>query len=109
MKGRYNGCRMTVYGHILPGAVSIARWAARVNSLTKKTKYKIKVLDWYRFHGKNCSLTARHFGIGRVTLYRWLKQFKQYGIVGLNEKSKRPKRLRKPTTSWDIVIKIVQL
>jgi transposase InsO family protein len=44
-----------------------------------------------------------------MTLYRWLKRFKQYGILGLNEESRRPKRLRRPTTSWDTVIKIVQL
>lgn len=109
MKGRYNGCSMTVYGHILPGAASIARWAARVNSLTERAKYKIKVLDWHRAHGENCSLTARHFGIGRMTLYRWIKAFKRYGIIGLNEKSKRPKRLRQPTTPWDTIIRIVQL
>jgi len=64
---------MTVYGHILPGTISIARSAALVNSLSERAKYKIKVLDWYRAHGNNCSLTARHFVIGRMTLYRWLK------------------------------------
>ena len=109
MKGKYNGCRMTVYGTILPGAASIARSAALVNSLSERAKYKIKVLDWYRAHENNCSLTARHFGIGRMTLYRWIKQFKHYGPIGLNEKSRRPKRLRQPTTPWNAVIKIVQL
>ncbi|MBT9165020.1 MAG: hypothetical protein DDT22_01055 [candidate division WS2 bacterium] len=100
---------MTVYGHILPGAASIARSAALVNSLTERAKYKVRVLDWHKAHGNNSSLTARHFGIGRMTLYRWIKRFKRYGVVGLNEESRKPKNLRQPTTPWNIVIRAVQL
>jgi len=109
MKGKYNGCRMTIYGTILPGAATISRSAALVNLLTERAKYKIKILDWHRSHGNNNSLTARHFGISRMTLYRWIKRLKQYGITGLNEESRKPKQLRQPTTSWNTVIKIVQL
>ena len=109
MKGKYNGCRMTIYGTILPGAIAIARSAFLTDKLTERAKYKLKILDWHRFHGKNNSLTARHFGIGRMTLYHWLKKFKQLGIVGLNEESRKPKHLRQPTTSWNTVIRIVQL
>lgn len=109
MKGRYSGCRMTIYGHILPGAASIARSAALVESLTEQAKYRVKILDWHREHGKNSALTARHFGLGRMTLYRWIKRFKHFGVIGLNEESRKPKRLRQPTTSWNTVIRIVQL
>lgn len=109
MKGKYNGCRMTIYGTILPGAASIARSAALVNSLTERAKYKIKILDWRRAHGKNNSLTARHFAISRMTLCRWIRRFKQCGVIGLNEESRKPKRLRQPTTSWNTIIRIVQL
>ena len=100
---------MTIYGTILPGAATISRSAALVNLLTERAKYKIKILDWHRSHGNNNSLTARHFGISRMTLYRWIKRLKQYGITGLNEESRKPKQLRQPTTSWNTVIKIVQL
>lgn len=109
MKGRYSGCRMTVYGSILPGARAIAHSSFLTDKLTERAKYKIKVLDWYKAHGNNTSLTSRHFGIGRITLYRWLKRFKQYGILGLNENSRKPKHLRQPTTSWNVVIRTVQL
>lgn len=44
-----------------------------------------------------------------MTLYRWLKRFKQSGVIGLNEESRKPKRLRQPTTSWNTVIRIVRL
>ncbi len=100
---------MTIYGTILPGAASIARSAALVNSLTERAKYKIKILDWRRAHGNNSALAARHFGLGRMTLYRWIKRFKRSGVTGLNEESRKPKHLRQPTTSWDTLIRIVQL
>ncbi len=100
---------MTIYGAILPGAISIARSAFLTDKLTERAKYKIKILDWHRAHESNNSLTARHFGLGRMTLYRWIKRFKQYGITGLNEESRKPKQLRQPATPWNIVIRIVQL
>ena len=109
MKGKYNGCRMTIYGTILPGAISVAHSALLTGKLTERAKYKIKVLDWHRTHGNNGSLTARHFGIGRMTLYRWIKRFRRCGITGLNEESRRPKHLRQPAVSWDVVFRIVQL
>lgn len=97
------------YGVILPGAASIARWANRVDSLTLKAKQKIKVLDWHRVHRNNVSLTARHFGLTRYTVREWQKRFKEKGIVGLNDKSRRPKHLRRPTTSWNVVTEVVKL
>jgi transposase InsO family protein len=109
MKGKYNGCRMTIYGSIIPGAASIARSAAITSSLTEKAKWKIKVLDWHRARGNNQSLTARHWGIGRMTLYRWLKRFKRCGVIGLNDNSRKPKHFREPTTPWNTVSGIVRL
>ena len=109
MKGRYSGRHMTIYGSILPGAISIARSALLTDKLTERAKFKIKVLDWHKYHNNNISLAARHFGLGRATIQRWLKQLKYYGPVGLNEKSRRPKRTRVPTTSSNTVLRIVQL
>ena len=109
MKGRYSGRHMTVYGSILPGAISIARSVFLTDKLTERAKFKIKVLDWHRKHGDNISLTARHFGLGRMTMHRWLKEIKHYGPIGLNEKSRRPKRVRVPTVSSNVIIRIVRL
>ena len=109
MKGRYSGRRMTVYGAILPGATTLARSAFLAGNLSQRARFKIKVLDWHRAHQSNVSLTARHFGLSRMTLYRWLKQLRDYGPQGLNERSRRPKRVRTPLTSPKIVFRIVQL
>lgn len=109
MKGRYKGCRMMIYGSIVPGMAAIARSSSLMDSLTERAKYRIKVLDWYRTRGKNQSLCARHFGIGRMTLYRWIRRYERYGLAGLNEDSRKPRNVRKPTTSWNIVARTVQL
>ena len=109
MKGKYSGRHMTVYGYTLPGAASIARSSLLAENLTERAKFKIKVLDWHKAHGNNVSLTARHFGLGRATVHRWLKQFKNNGLYGLNEKSTRPKRTRIPVVSSNIVLRIVQI
>jgi len=107
MKGRYAGSYMTIYGHMLPGAIRIANWSARTGCLTEQAKHKLKILDWYRTNGQNISLTGRHFGITRKIVREWLKRLKRDGPVGLNEKSKAPKNRRVPTVSSEIVFRVV--
>ena len=109
MKGKYNGRHMTIYGTLLPGARTIAWSSLLTDKLTDQAKQRLKILDWHKAHGKNSSLTARHFGIGRMTLHRWQTRFKKFGILGLNELSKKPKHTRKPTTTWQIVLRVVEL
>ena len=100
---------MTIYGTLLPGAGAIARSAALEEKLTEQAKHRLKVVGWHRTHKSNASLTARHFGIGRITLIRWLKHFAERGMIGLNERSRKPKRLRQPTTPHPIVARTVAL
>lgn len=109
MKGKYSGRRMTIYGTIIPGARAIAQGAWTTDHLTEEAKHRIKILDWHGAHGGNASLTARHFGIARATLHRWLKRFQRTGMLGLNEYSRKPKRSRQPTTPGQIIMKVVQL
>jgi len=100
---------MTVYGTILPKTSSLARGAYVADNLTERAKHKLKIIDWHKKHGNNSSLTARHFGIGRMTLHRWLKRLDRCGITGLNERSRRPKKVREPSTPWEITSRIVEL
>src|SRR3989338_3580133 len=109
MKGKYNGCRMTIYGTILPGAISIARSAFLTDKLTEWAKYRLKILDWHRTRGTNSSLAARHFGLGRMTLHRWLKRYKKFGVIGLNEYSRKPKNVRRPASTWPVIARVVEL
>ena len=100
---------MTVYGHILPKASSIALWYKRSANLSNKARNRLKIIDWYYSHGENISLTSRHFGIQRSTLRRWKKRLKKEGLVGLNDKSKRPHHLRQPSTLSEIQLMVVKI
>lgn len=109
MKGRYAGRRMTIYGSVIPGAVAIARSAVLEEHLTERARLKLKVIGWHRKNEQNISCTARHFGYTRKAIRNWVKQYKQRGPLGLNEQSRRPKRVREPETSPDTVVRIVKL
>lgn len=98
---------MTTYGSIIPGAARIARWGQRVGTLTPIGKKRLTMIDWHQSHGKNISLTARRFGLMRRTVRRWVRRFQQYGVLGLNDQSRRPKNVRQPTTSWKTVAAVV--
>jgi len=100
---------MTIYGSFLPGAISLARWAAKTENISEKAKQRLKVLDWLRAHDNNVSLTARHFGVTRETIGIWKKKFAKYGMAGLNDQSHRPKTVRTIVTSWLIVSEIVKV
>lgn len=100
---------MTIYGTLLPGARAIANSSVLTDNLTEQAKQRIKILDWHKAHGKNSSLTARHFGIGRMTLFRWQKRVEKFGLLGLNESSKKPNRSRTPVTPWLVVARIIEL
>ena len=99
---------MTIYSSVLPGAISLANWAARTN-ITEKAKQRLKVVDWLRSHKDSLSLTSRHFGLDRKTVRAWRNKFNQIGMLGLEDKSHKPKNLRKPITDWRVVSEIVKV
>lgn len=100
---------MTTYGHIIPGAVRLAAWASRTNNLSIKAKQRLKIIDWLKAHNNNISLTARHFGLNRETVRIWRQRFQRQGLVGLNDRSHRPKHLRKPTTPLNVIVETIKL
>ena len=108
MNGKYSGRHMTIYGYVLPGAARLANWAARTN-ITEKAKHRLRVIDWLRAHGNDVSLTARHFGLDRKTVRSWRDKFNKVGMLALNDKSHRPKNVRRPTTSWQVVAEIIKI
>ena len=61
------------------------------------------------YHCGNISLAARHFGLNRETIRIWKDRFDREGLLGLNDRSHRPKKFRRPTTSWEIVSKVVKI
>ncbi len=49
-------------------------------ALSRDARRRLTMLDWHRAHGGNVSLTARHFGVGRSTVYRWLGRFDRFRL-----------------------------
>jgi transposase InsO family protein len=72
-------------------------------SLTKVARLRLKWMEFYRTHGSNAALTCRHFGIARSCFYKWRQRFQTRGPKGLEDSSRRPKQLRRPTTPTPVV------
>jgi putative transposase len=85
--------------------------------LSKKAKFRLEVLDWYRLKsgqysrsGKpDASLTCRHFGIHRSYFYRWLKRFDNRRLDSLENKTTRPKKKREVDYSRALVEQVREL
>lgn len=69
--------------------------------LSRSARQRLAMVDWHRAHGGNVSLTARHFGVGRPTVYRWLARFDRLRLETLEDRSSAPRRRRRPTWTVD--------
>ena len=106
MRGRYAGVSMSIYGAILPGAARLARLPAEPS---EEARRRFKVVQWCQEHDRRVRLTARHFGFSPDTISRWLRVFAAEGVVGLEPRSRRPKRVRQPTTPTEVIVRIQAL
>ena len=104
MRGRYNGCTMSVYSRI-PGANRLTS----IPVLSKKARQRLKWFDYYNSHKQNARLTCRYFGISPQTFYRWKKRYNPKHIESLEDRSHRPKHLRQPTYSVELVKAVLRL
>jgi len=66
-------------------------------------------MDYYEAHGRNAALTCRHFGISRQTFYRWKGRYRPYQLKSLEERTRRPHRVRHPTWSRDLALAVLHL
>ena len=72
-------------------------------SLSKAAKQRLKWVDYYQTNGGNARLTCRHFGITHRTFYRYYNRFKRQGLAGLEARSQRPNKVRRPTTPLPVI------
>jgi transposase len=75
----------------------------KVKELSLEGKGRLKTLvawEALREAGWKVERACKRLGMSRATLYRWRKRWKEKGNRGLDEYSRRPKRLR--TVSWSI-------
>ena len=107
---------MQVYGSILPGAATVARLlpkaaaqARQARPLSREAKRRLKAVDWYEAHGRNASRTARRYGVSRSTFHVWRKRYEHDGPQSLEDRSRRPHKVRQPTWSAQIEAAVLSL
>lgn len=109
---------MQVYGSILPGAAAIAGLLPELVNEAKRTqaralsrgaRERLRKIRWYEGHGGGVRLTCRHFGISSSTFYKWLRRYQRLGPAGLEERSRRPRRVRQPSWGHGLVQAVQRL
>ena len=78
-------------------------------NLSGEAKQRLEWFDYYQSHGHNAKLTCRHFGISPQTFYRWKPRYDPHNLEKLESGSCRPKHLRQPTASRELVEAILRL
>jgi len=96
---------MRIVSGVIPGALRLEK----PPELSKKAKQRLKWFDYYNSHGHNARLTCRYFGISPQTFYRWKQRYDPYHLESLEDRSCRPKKLRQPTYSVELVMAVQKL
>ena len=81
--------------------------ATRVSDLSREARVRLKVLEFGENHP--VAVTCRHFGISRATYYRWKQRYDPKRLNSLENRSKRPKNVRKPSWTLELIEKIQDL
>jgi transposase InsO family protein len=95
---------MNVYSNI-PGY----RYLASIPVLSKKARQRLKWFDYYKSHNQNARLACRYFGISPQTFYRWKRRYDPGHLESLEDHSHRPKQLRQPSYSSELVEAVLRL
>lgn len=96
---------MRMVSGVIPGALRLEK----PPELSKRAKQRLKWFDYYNSHGHNARLTCRYFGISPQTFYRWKRRYNPYHLESLESRSCRPKRVRQPMYSVELVTAIQKL
>ncbi len=80
-----------------------------LEDLSREARARLKWLDWHHQNGQNVSLTCRHFGLSRATLYRWLGRYNPYALSALENRSSRPQKVRQPTWTLTQILAVKAL
>jgi len=95
--------------HIVKGKVRGVSRLAGITELSKQARQRLKWFDYYRSHGNNARLTCRYFGVSPQTFYRWKGRYDAEHLETLEDRSHRPRRVRQPTYSVELVQAVVRL
>jgi putative transposase len=94
------------------GTAAMIRMAHRPDPDVPRSRQALvreRWFDWHRQHGRNVSLTCRHFGISRPTFYRWQRRYDPRRPATLEAHSCRPHRRRAPTWTTNQALAVQHL
>lgn len=97
---------MKIKSAVVSGVTRLAKLAFE---LSREAIQRLKWFDYYEAHGKNAALTCRRFGISRQTFYCWRRRYNPHNLRSLENRSHRPKRLRQPSWSPELVQAVLRL
>jgi putative transposase len=97
---------MRIISATAPGALSLA---GRGVELSRTARRRLKWMDYYESHGHNAALTCRHFDISRQTFYRWQRRYDPHDLRSLEDRPRRPLRVRQPTASPELVEAVLKV
>lgn len=91
----------TTYGTILPNNAALSR--IKPIKLSRRAKFRLSVIEHYLNKTNNVNLTCRHFAIGRSYFYKWYKRYDPRNLSTLEDKSRKPHRLKQATYDTSLV------
>src|SRR3990170_6442100 len=97
---------MRIISGTAPGALRLGRHGAE---LSKDARRRLRWMDYYESHGRNAALTCRYFGRSRQTFYRWRRRYHPKRLASLEDRSRRPRRVRQPTWSVELAQAVQKL
>jgi len=84
----------------------------RIPEASPEVEERVRYLSCFvalREQGLSSTRASQVLGIPRSTLYRWLRRARREGRSGLKDRSRRPKRRRRPTWSWELAQAVLRL
>jgi len=93
---------MVIQPSLLPQARRIRMSAV----LSREARQRLRWIEFYLAHERNARLTCRHFGISSATFYRWWARYDPRRLTTLEDRSRRPRRVRQPQTPAAVVARI---
>jgi putative transposase len=97
---------MKIRSALAPGSITIGK---KVGDISADAIRRLKWFDYYNANNRNGRLTCRHFDISPQTFYRWLQRYDPKELKTLESQSHRPRHVRQPTYSMEMVNAILRL
>jgi len=95
--------------HIISGVLTGFSLVPKIGELSRPARQRLKWMDYYQECGGNARRTCRHFDMSPQTFYRWHKRYNPHNLSSLEDHSRRPRRVRRPTWSPELAQAVVSL